>query len=83
MGGVQGGAAFGAVPLALQTWILRVTPERGMALLVGACQITLAVGASIGGIVVDEYGTRAGCAVGATLALLSAATQIHSRLPPS
>ncbi|MGY5034076.1 MFS transporter [Streptomyces sp. 900116325] len=76
------GAAFGAVPLALQTWILRATPEApesGMALLVSACQIALAAGSFIGGIVVDGYGTWAGFAVGATLALLSAATQIRPR----
>lgn len=78
------GVAFGAVPLALQTWILRATPEApesGMALLVSACQIALAAGSFIGGMVVDGYGTWAGFAVGATLALLSAATQIRSRLP--
>ncbi|MGW4933414.1 MFS transporter [Streptomyces sp. NPDC004166] len=78
------GAAFGAIPLALQTWILRATPEApesGMALLVSACQIALAAGSFIGGVVVDGYGTWAGFAVGATLALLSAATQIRPRLP--
>lgn len=78
------GAAFGAVPLALQTWILRATPdapESGMALLVSACQIALAAGSFIGGIVVDGYGTWAGFAVGGTLALLSTATQIRPRLP--
>lgn len=80
------GAAFGAVPLALQTWILRATPEApesGMALLVSACQLALAAGSFIGGVVVDGYGTWAGFAVGATLALLSAATQIRPRLPLS
>lgn len=76
------GAAFGAVPLALQTWILRATPEApesGMALLVSACQIALAAGSFIGGMVVDGYGTSAGFALGGTLALLSAATQLRSR----
>lgn len=78
------GAAFGAVPLALQTWILRATPEApesGMALLVSSCQIALAAGSFIGGIVIDGYGTLAGFAVGGMLALLSAATQIRSRMP--
>ncbi|MFH9969212.1 MFS transporter [Streptomyces mirabilis] len=78
------GAAFGAVPLALQTWILRATPEApesGMALLVSACQIALASGSLIGGMVVDGYGTTAGFALGGTLALLSAVTQIRPRLP--
>ncbi|WP_194280455.1 MFS transporter [Streptomyces fagopyri] len=78
------GAAFGAVPLALQTWILRATPEApesGMALLVSACQIALATGSLIGGLVVDGYGTSAGFALGGTLALLSAVTHIRPRLP--
>ncbi|MER5409332.1 MFS transporter [Streptomyces sp. NPDC002769] len=78
------GAAFGAVPLALQTWILRATPEApesGMALLVSACQIALAAGSLIGGMVVDGYGTSAGFALGGVLALLSAATHIRPRLP--
>ncbi|MEU0037938.1 MFS transporter [Streptomyces sp. NPDC006333] len=78
------GAAFGAVPLALQTWILRATPEApesGMALLVSACQIALAAGSLIGGMVVDGYGTSAGFALGGALALLSAATHIRPRLP--
>ncbi|MFD8809494.1 MFS transporter [Streptomyces sp. NPDC059597] len=78
------GAAFGAVPLALQVWILRATPEApesGMALLVSACQIALAAGSFSGGVIVDGFGTWAGFAVGAALALLSAATQIRPRLP--
>ncbi|MFE5143168.1 MFS transporter [Streptomyces fagopyri] len=78
------GAAFGAVPLALQTWILRATPEApesGMALLVSACQIALATGSLIGGLVVDGYGTSSGFALGGTLALLSAVTHIRPRLP--
>ncbi|WP_187286058.1 MFS transporter [Streptomyces sp. ME109] len=78
------GAAFGAVPLALQTWILRATPETpesGMALLVSACQVALAAGSLVGGLVVDGYGTSAGFALGGALALLSAATHIRPRLP--
>ncbi|MFE2581512.1 hypothetical protein [Streptomyces sp. NPDC059378] len=77
------GAAFGAVPLALQTWILRAppdAPESGMALLVSVCQIALAAGSLIGGMAVDGYGAPAAFALGGTLALLSAATQIFPRM---
>ncbi|MCD0484118.1 MFS transporter [Streptacidiphilus sp. ASG 303] len=76
------GAAFGAVPLALQTWILRATPgtpEGGMALLVSASQIAIAAGSFTGGMVVDAYGIRADLALGAALALLSAATHLRPR----
>ncbi|MEU1540876.1 MFS transporter [Actinacidiphila glaucinigra] len=77
------GAAFGAVPLALQTWILRATPdapESGLALLVSVLQISLAAGSLVGGMVVDGYGAPAAFAFGGALAVLSAATQIFTRL---
>ncbi|MFE3269365.1 MFS transporter, partial [Streptomyces sp. NPDC059215] len=77
------GAAFGAVPLALQTWILRATPdapESGLALLVSVLQISLAAGSLAGGLIVDGYGISTGFALGGALALLSAATQIFPRL---
>ncbi|MFF2993421.1 MFS transporter [Streptomyces sp. NPDC057950] len=77
------GAAFGAVPLALQTWILQATPdapESGLALLVSVLQISLAAGSLVGGLIVDGYGISTGFALGGVLALLSAATQIFPRL---
>ncbi|MCD0486391.1 MFS transporter [Streptacidiphilus sp. ASG 303] len=73
------GAAFGAVPLVLQTSITRTTPEdpeSGMALLVSVSQIALAAGSFAGGLVVDGYGIRAGFTFGAALALLSTATRL-------
>ncbi|MEU1529780.1 MFS transporter [Streptomyces fagopyri] len=78
------GAAFGAVPLALQVWILRATPdapESGMTLLVSVLQIALAAGSLVGGLIVDGYGISTGFALGGALALLSAATHIRPRLP--
>ncbi|MER7682494.1 MFS transporter [Streptomyces sp. NPDC096934] len=80
---VAWGAAFGAVPLALQTWILRVSPEKpesGMALLVSTSQIALAAGSLAGGLVVDGYGIRVGFTFGAALALLSVIPHLR-RLP--
>ncbi|MEV7323807.1 MFS transporter [Streptomyces sp. NPDC093970] len=76
------GAAFGAVPLALQTWILQASPdapESGLALLVSVLQISLAAGSLVGGLIVDGYGISTGFAFGGILALLSAATQIFTR----
>lgn len=71
------GAAFGGVPLILQTWIARATPdapEGGLALMVSASQIALAAGSFLGGVIADDYGMGTGFAMAATLALLSAAT---------
>ncbi|MFJ6632678.1 MFS transporter [Streptomyces sp. NPDC091376] len=76
------GAAFGAVPLALQTWTLRVagqSPEGGLALLVTVSQVALAAGSFIGGNVVDGAGAGVGFALAAVLVLLSALTP--RRLP--
>lgn len=75
------GAAFGAIPLALQTWIVRANPagaESGMAVLVSASQIALAAGSFVGGLIADGQGVRAGFALGAVLAVLSAATSLRS-----
>ncbi|MGW3245474.1 MFS transporter [Streptomyces sp. NPDC001070] len=77
---VAWGVAFGAVPLTLQTWILRTTPEdpeSGMAILVSVSQIALAAGSFTGGLVVDGYGIQAGFTFGAALALLSALTRLR------
>jgi predicted MFS family arabinose efflux permease len=70
------GAAFGTVPLALQTWIARAapdSPEGGLALLVSSSQIALAAGSFLGGAIADGYGVGTGFALAAALALLSAA----------
>jgi predicted MFS family arabinose efflux permease len=84
------GAAFGAVPLVLQTWIARASHEAlesGLALLVSSSQIALAAGSFLGGAIVDGYGTSACFALAAVLALSSAAIphryQRHaSTVPP-
>jgi predicted MFS family arabinose efflux permease len=76
----------GAVRAATFTASLR-TPATRTALmatgplLVSVCQVALAAGSLIGGMVVDGYGTSASFAVGGTLTLLSAATQLRPRLP--
>jgi predicted MFS family arabinose efflux permease len=69
------GAAFGAVPLALQTWIPRAiprSPESGMALLVSASQLALAGGSFVGGALADGHGVAAAFGLAAALALFSA-----------
>jgi predicted MFS family arabinose efflux permease len=79
------GAAFGAVPLALQTWIARANhdgPEAGLALLVSASQIAHAAGSFLGGVIADGYGIGIGFALGAALVLLSAAIP-HRKPQPS
>lgn len=78
------GVAFGAVPLSLQTWILRATPEApesGMALLVGVSQSALAAGSFTGGLIVDGYGIEAGFSFGAALSLLSMVTFLRPAAP--
>lgn len=69
------GAAFGAVPLVLQTWIPRAipgSPESGMALLVSASQLALAGGSFVGGALADGHGVAAAFGLAAALALFSA-----------
>ena len=69
------GAAFGAVPLAVQLWTYHAAPDRfeaGSALLVTIFQIALAGGALIGGRIVDAAGARAAFSTGSGLALFCA-----------
>lgn len=53
------GAAFGAVPLCLQTWIIRgagAEVEAGLAVFMSTTQIALALGSLAGGLLVDGRG---------------------------
>ncbi|MDB5998558.1 MAG: transporter [Rhizobacter sp.] len=66
------GAAFGAVPLCLQTWMMRASPagsEGGLALFVSVLQVALAVGSGVGGMVVDSFGVAGAMSVGSLFAL--------------
>ncbi|WP_274918247.1 MFS transporter [Streptomyces sp. WZ-12] len=65
------GAAFGAVPLSLQTALMRAVPEApegGMAAFVTTVQVSLAAGSLLGGVLVDGYGLSASLGTGAVLA---------------
>jgi predicted MFS family arabinose efflux permease len=65
------GFAFGAIPVAFQTWIVRAAPDQAEGaggLLVAAFQIAIAAGAIFGGILVDRVGALGG-AIFATIAL--------------
>jgi DHA1 family purine ribonucleoside efflux pump-like MFS transporter len=67
------GFCFGAVPVAVQTWMVRAAPDRAEnagGLMVAMFQITIAFGAVAGGLLVDNAGVSSPfvyCAV-ATLA---------------
>jgi predicted MFS family arabinose efflux permease len=65
------GAAYGAMPVALQMWMARSTPgagEAAMALLTGNYQVAIALGSLVGGLVVDHQGLNAAMYIGATFA---------------
>ncbi|WP_462100343.1 MFS transporter [Streptacidiphilus sp. PAMC 29251] len=65
------GAAFGALPLALQTAMAQAVPaapESGLAVFVTVVQVSLATGSLLGGLTVDRYGISASLLTGAVLA---------------
>ncbi|WP_234332234.1 MFS transporter [Streptomyces sp. NRRL S-87] len=65
------GAAFGAVPLSLQTALAGAVPEApesALAVFVTAVQLSLAAGSLLGGLVADGPGIPAAMAAGAALA---------------
>ncbi len=69
------GAAFGAVPVAVQIWTYEAAPrqfETGSALMVSVFQVALAAGAFAGGELVDRIGLRSAFGLGAALSGLSA-----------
>jgi DHA1 family purine ribonucleoside efflux pump-like MFS transporter len=53
------GFAFGAIPVGVQTWIVRAAPDQpegASGLIVAAFQIAIASGAILGGLLVDSLG---------------------------
>ncbi len=72
------GFAFGALPIAMQGWMLKAAPdemESASAMFISVLQIGLASGALLGGVMVDRFGLNAtlagsGCAALATAALV-------------
>ena len=68
------GLAYGGVPVTLQTWILRAapdTPEAASSMYVSMFNASIALGALLGGIVVDNIGVAAVLWIGGVLALLA------------
>jgi len=66
------GTAFGAVPLCLQTWMMRAAPgavEGGLALFISTFQVALAGGAALGGVAVDHLGVSSAATLGGSLAV--------------
>ena len=62
------GAAFGALPMALSTWMFHATPdhaEAGQVLLVVVFQLAIAFGSAGGGVVVSIQGVLAVMIAGA------------------
>ena len=69
------GAAFGALPMALATWMFHATPdhaEAGQVLLVVIFQLAIAAGSALGGFVVSHGGIAATMAAGAVAVFLGA-----------
>ncbi|MEU1662763.1 MFS transporter [Streptomyces sparsogenes] len=68
------GLGYGAVPVSFQTWILRVAPDAGEAassLYVSAFNLSIALGALLGGLAVDGIATTSVLWIGAALALFA------------
>lgn len=69
------GLAFGAMPIAVQTWMFKAAPhlmEGSGALFVATAQISLASGALVGGMAVDHLGVSSAMVVGGLFALACA-----------
>lgn len=78
------GAAFGIVPVAMTTWMQQALPaalEAGQALLVTAFQTAIALGAFVGGRVVDANGVTGAVVLGGALTALAAAIIGLARAP--
>lgn len=81
---VAWGVGFGGVPTMVQTWLARVAPERlesAGGLTVATFQTSIALGAAIGGIVVDVIDVRATFVMAGVAALIG--SMIFSRVRTS
>lgn len=79
------GLAFGALPVSVQTWTLKAspeTPEAAMAVIVFVFQIALASGAFVGGSVVDGLGVSSVMYLGGALMVLAVAALTVNRKSP-
>lgn len=72
------GFAFGAVPVGLQTWLVRAAPDQAESaggLMVATFQVAIALGAVFGGMLVDNAGVASAfayCGIATLLAALAA-----------
>lgn len=72
------GFAFGAVPVGLQTWLVRAAPDQAESaggLMVATFQVAIALGAVFGGLLVDNAGVASAfayCGIAMLLAALAA-----------
>ncbi|TIW30886.1 MAG: MFS transporter, partial [Mesorhizobium sp.] len=72
------GFAFGAVPVGLQTWLVRAAPDEAESaggLMVATFQVAIALGAVFGGLLVDHAGVASAfayCGIATLLAALVA-----------
>jgi DHA1 family purine ribonucleoside efflux pump-like MFS transporter len=72
------GFAFGAVPVGLQTWLVRAAPDQAESaggLMVATFQVAIALGAVFGGLLVDHVGVASAfayCGIATLLAALVA-----------
>lgn len=76
------GFAFGALPVAVQTWMVRAAPDKAESsggLIVATFQIAIAGGAVLGGLLVDGYGPFGAITYAAAATLASALFVIASR----
>lgn len=80
------GIAFGAWPVCVQIWMFTSSPrlyEAGSALMVSAFQISLAAGATIGGLLVDSMGVGVAFLVSGLVSITGAACVLVSRKVPT
>lgn len=69
------GFAFGAVPVGVQTWMVRAAPDQAESaggLLVATFQVAIALGAVFGGLLVDNSGVASAFAYSGAATLLAA-----------
>ncbi|KZE29245.1 MFS transporter [Chelatococcus daeguensis] len=69
------GLAFGALPIATQTFMFRAASEAletGAALLVSLIQVAIALGATVGGLTVDSFGLVSAMVAGGIVMMLGA-----------
>lgn len=82
------GVAFGALPLCLQLWSMRLAYpqiEAGSALFVGFLQISIAAGSAAGGMSVDRLGLHNTMGIGASIFVLALILGVLARntVPPA